>query len=166
MLSIEIKLGKAQMKYFKWHNANPKTRYTELSPFFRHVVMLLIEPKYDTQKKKYRNDVYDDSLTESVFIQVTQETNKEKIQTDQLHFIPPGKMLILNKWIYSLIKHEVNIAVDAHLAIGAKVQDAVLSVYDLYDIEESELNYDSILKQNIRYRQNAVTFCYLPKRKK
>lgn len=151
MNRIELKLGKAQAKYFKWHHDSIDGK-SEVSPLFRELILLMLEPKYDTQLKRYRSDTYNQNLTETIIIEVAERIDQDGVRNLQVMYIPPYKMNWINNMLKKFIQMEINVSINAYLSAGKELRQGVFAIYDLYDIDESELNYDSVLKSNQRYR--------------
>lgn len=152
MNSLQLKLGKVEAKYFRYHHNSLAGKH-EISPLFRELILMLVEPSYDKEKKRYREELYDENFTESIKINVCEIDNTIGLFHQHVVHIPAYKMILLNRMIRKFLFHEIHLRVNAFMEAGKQVREAILSVYDEYDIEESELNYDSVLKANIRYRQ-------------
>lgn len=156
MHEIEINLQPAHARFFQWHNQHSDKPIIEVSGIFRPLILMLVEPKYDLLNKRYRSDVYDEKLSQVIKVRIAEKDGRNGYcKQKHMLWIPPYKMLFLDQFMKALIRHEVNVVVDSHMESGGEVKNAVLTVYDKYGIDETEMNFDSLLKQNIRYRQKV-----------
>jgi hypothetical protein len=155
MTTLTLHLEPAAAKIFHYYHDDLKDVQPELNTLFRRFVVTLAEPLWDSDSKKYKNEiVYDPQLCCAIDVAVCQQNGSQGIDFRKAIFIPPHKMCWMNDFVIELLEKEINDTVDRWLEQGAQIQDAIRFVFVKYDIDEHiDYKLDKALKMNQRFRQ-------------
>jgi hypothetical protein len=115
---------------------------------FVHLIKLLAEP--------HNNGVLvSPEHKQEIKVEVGENYTKFKFDARGAIHIPPHKMEMLDLFLTRLFESEINTTVDLYLSVGKMQKDAILSVFDKYDIDgDIDYSFDRAHKMNQRFRKS------------
>ena len=147
MTTFTLRLSPVSAKYLRYYHDSPTGKPVPIARQFMHLIKLLVEPHSNGVSPSCEPG------QEEIKLEVGDFYTRFKFDARCAIHIPPHKMEMLDVTLTRLFEFEINVTVDAYLSAGKMQKDAILSVFDKYDIDgDLDYSYDRAHKMNQRYR--------------
>lgn len=182
--TITLHLDRHCEKFLRYYFENPATRNLKLARQLRGLVLLLVEPHSTgntgiqdvirSRTRKLEQMVESQQINQEEYNRRVDELNREyagrvevmvecsaqprwrhRVDLRKAVWIPEAKMSILNELISEMFEREIHITVDLYRDMSLTDKDAILRVFDQYDITDEDYTMDRALRMNRRMRRGT-----------
>lgn len=147
MTTLPLQLSPVSAKFFRYYHDSPTGKPVPIARQFVHLIKLLAEPHTNGISAAMEDK-------EEIKVEVGENYTKFKFDARGAIHIPPHKMEMLDVFLTRLFESEINTTVDLYLTAGKMQKDAILFVFDKYDIDgDIDYSFDRAHKMNQRFRK-------------